>query len=53
MSTITIEKEEYNTLLKRQKDYFELSDTFEALQIAEKEEDNKSLKKLWSLKDLM
>lgn len=50
---ITIDKEEYTSLIETNKYYEELLDTFDALKIAQEEKSSGTLKKLHSLSDLM
>lgn len=53
MSKITIEKEEYNSLIETNNYYKEIIDTYEALKVALEEKETWSIKKLWSLADLL
>ena len=55
MSTaqVTIDREEYTSLIETNKYYEELLDTFDALRIYKEEKKSGSLKKLRSLSDLM
>ncbi|EKD44136.1 MAG: hypothetical protein ACD_71C00227G0001 [uncultured bacterium (gcode 4)] len=53
MASVTIEKEEYTSLLDTLKNYREIIDTYDALMCAAKEKKSGKIRKLWSLKDLM
>ena len=55
MSTaqVTIDREEYTSLIETNKYYEELLDTFDAIKIAEEEKKSGRLKELGSLSEIM